>query len=69
MRGRPGPVLLVRGDWIEVYRRGHADASEPLGAAASDYASCGMRAGFGDLLRLPVSAAEVQRRFEESGER
>ena len=69
MRGRPVPVLLVRGDWIEVYRNGRADPSEPLEAAAGEYASCGARASFGDMLRLPVPVAEVQRRFEESNQR
>lgn len=69
MRGRPVPVLLVHGDWVEVYAAGRADPSSPLGEAASDYASCGARAGFGEMLRMPVSQDEARRRFEEGGER
>lgn len=68
MRGRPVPVLLVRGDWVEVYAGGRADPSDPLDAAANDYASCGARAGFGDMLLMPVSQDEARRRFEEGGE-
>lgn len=68
MRGRPVPVLLIHGDWLEVYAAGRADPSTPLGAAASDYASCGARAGFGDMLRLPVGDEVARRRFEEGGD-
>jgi uncharacterized protein YjbI with pentapeptide repeats len=68
MRGRPVPVLLVHGDWVEVYAQGRADPSSPLGEAASDYASCGARAGFGEMLLMPVSQDEARRRFEEGGE-
>lgn len=68
MRGRPVPVLLIHGDWLEVYAAGRADPSTPLGAAAGDYASCGARAGFGDMLLLPVSQEEARRRFDEGGD-
>ncbi len=68
MRGRPVPVLLVQGDRLEVYAGGRPDPSSPMGEAASEYATCGARAGFLGMLLMPVSQDEARRRFEESGE-
>ena len=64
-RDRPMPVLLLWGDQAEVYLGGRgtfgATEGDPRG---SDYASCGARAGFGTMTRMPVAAAEARRLFE-----
>lgn len=65
-RGRPEPVLMLAGDSALVYRggRGFRDDSEhPVG----DYASCGARAGFGVMVRVPVGEAELNRLRGEIG--
>jgi uncharacterized protein YjbI with pentapeptide repeats len=59
-RGRPAPVLMLHGERAEVYGRGRAfreDSEYPVG----DYASCGARAGFDTMVRVPASAAEIER--------
>jgi uncharacterized protein YjbI with pentapeptide repeats len=68
-RGRPMPVLLLWDDRADVYQAGRIrhgeDGSDPR---PSDYASCGARAGFSEMLRMPVSDAEAARRFDSLGE-
>lgn len=64
-RDRPMPVLLLWGDRAEVYLNGRGTFGATEGdPRASDYASCGARAGFGEMIRMPISAEEAQRRFE-----
>lgn len=53
---RPVPVVRLRGDRLEVYRGGHADFEED--PRPGDYASCGARASFGEMVRVPVTAGE-----------
>jgi uncharacterized protein YjbI with pentapeptide repeats len=65
-RGRPEPVLMLAGDTALVYRNGRsfgADNEHPAG----DYASCGARASFGAMVRVPVSEAELNRLRGEVG--
>ena len=64
-RDRPMPVLLLWGERAEVYLRGRGTFGATEGdPRASDYASCGARAGFGEMIRMPVPRAEAQRRFD-----
>jgi uncharacterized protein YjbI with pentapeptide repeats len=57
-RGRPMPVLRFRGDWAEVHHFSHyKDPREVV----SDYITCGARAGFGEMIRLPLTSAEARR--------
>ncbi|WP_165357285.1 pentapeptide repeat-containing protein [Sphingosinicella sp. CPCC 101087] len=64
-RGRPVPVMLFWDDRGEVYRHGHPHAGvEGVDPRAIHYASCGVRAHFGELVRLPLPAAEATARFE-----
>lgn len=59
-RGRPAPVLMLHGERAEVYGQGRAsreDSEYPVG----DYASCGARAGFDTMVRVPASEAEIER--------
>ena len=64
-RGRPVPVLLLWGDRAAVYRHGHAHPGDAqVDPRASDYASCGVRAGFGELVRVPVGDAEARAVFD-----
>jgi len=59
-RGRQAPVLMLYGERAEVYGGGRAfreDSEYPVG----DYASCGARAGFDTMVRVPASAAEIER--------
>jgi uncharacterized protein YjbI with pentapeptide repeats len=68
-RGRPIPVLLFWGERGEVYRHGHSETGgEGVDARAGDYASCGARAGFGELVRLPIPEAEARAFFESLDE-
>ena len=60
-RGRPMPVLLLDGDEVEVWRNGQFH----VGSGWSDYASCGARAGFGRMVRMPLPEAEVRATFEQ----
>ena len=56
LRGRPVPVVRLYGDRLEVYRSGHADFEED--PRPGDYASCGARAYFDEMVRVPVTAEE-----------
>jgi len=68
-RGRPIPILLFWGERGEVYRHGHPEGGgEGVDPRAGDYASCGVRAGFGELVRLPVPEAESRAFFESLDE-
>jgi hypothetical protein len=60
LRGRPMPVLRFQGDWAEVYRGGRGGFEGSADPRMSDYASCGARASFGDLMRVPVKRAEAE---------
>ena len=63
--GRPIPVLLFWDDRGEVYRHGHTEGGgEGVDPRAGDYASCGARAGFSELVRLPVPPTEAQAVFD-----
>jgi len=65
-RGRPEPVLMLAGETALVYRAGRGfrdDSEHPVG----DYASCGARAGFGAMVRVPVGEAELARLREGIG--
>jgi len=64
-RGRPMPVLLLWDDRAEVWQRGHVRLDDRYGDPRfSDYASCGMRAGFGEMVRVPLPQAEVRALFD-----
>jgi uncharacterized protein YjbI with pentapeptide repeats len=68
-QGRPVPVLLFWDDRAEVYRHGHAYGDEDeVDLRANEFASCGARAGFSELVRLPVAEAEARAAFESFGE-
>jgi uncharacterized protein YjbI with pentapeptide repeats/uncharacterized protein len=59
---RPMPVLRFIGDTAEVYRNGVAGWGEDsLDPRPSEYASCGARASFDEMVRVPVSEAELDR--------
>jgi uncharacterized protein YjbI with pentapeptide repeats len=59
---RPMPVLRFVGDTAEVYRNGVAGWGEDsLDPRPSDYASCGARAHFPHMVRVPVSETELDR--------
>lgn len=60
-RDRPMPVLRIRGDWAEAYVHASADPRDPR---HSDYVTCGARAGFGDMIRLPLTSAEASRWYK-----
>jgi uncharacterized protein YjbI with pentapeptide repeats len=57
-RNRPMPVLRIRGEWAEAYIHAQADPRDPR---YSDYIMCGARAGFGEMVRLPLTSAEASR--------
>jgi uncharacterized protein YjbI with pentapeptide repeats len=57
-RDRPMPVLRFRGEWAEAYIQEFADRRDPR---ISDYITCGARAGFGEMIRLPLTGAEARR--------
>lgn len=59
LRGGPMPVLRFEGDWVEVYRGGQGGFAEQEDPRGSEYASCGARASFGDMVRVPVTEAEA----------
>jgi len=69
-RTRPMPVLLLWGERAEVYERGRSGPGGEEGdPRSSDYASCGARAGFSEMVRMPVSdAAIAAHRATMSGE-
>lgn len=59
-RTRPMPVLLLWGERAEVYELGRSGPGGEEGdPRSSDYASCGARAGFSEMVRMPVSDAEI----------
>lgn len=59
---RPMPVLRFIGDTARVYRNGVAGWGEDsLDPRPSDYASCGARAHFPRMVRVPVAEAEIDR--------
>ena len=62
-RDRPMPVLLFWDDRAMVYQHGRASAGEGGDPRFSDYASCGMRASFDELIRVPVSEEEAKALF------
>ncbi|HEU0098761.1 MAG TPA: pentapeptide repeat-containing protein [Allosphingosinicella sp.] len=57
-RSRPMPVLRIRGDRAEAYGDGFGDHGDPR---ISDYISCGARARFGEMVRLPLTSAAARR--------
>ena len=59
-QGRPMPVLRFWEDRAEVYQYGHPSLGGDGDPRFSDYASCGARAGFETLVRLPVPEAEAR---------
>lgn len=67
-RDRPMPVLLFWDDRAQVYQHGRPFAGDSGDPRFSDYASCGMRASFGNLLRVPVSDEEARRIFDSYAE-
>lgn len=69
-RGKPMPVLRFRGDRAEVWRMGRSGGGEREGDPRdSDFASCGARAGFSSMIRVPLSSAQAERLLEpRSGE-
>ena len=58
LRTRPMPVLRFWEDHAEVYQNGHSGSGDD--PRFSDYAGCGMRAGFTTMFRLPVTEAEAR---------
>ena len=64
-RERQMPVLGFVGDRVEVYRSGRDNLGGPEGdPRLSDYASCGMRAAFAPMVRVPGEAAAARRMLE-----
>jgi uncharacterized protein YjbI with pentapeptide repeats len=64
-RERPMPVLSFVGDRVEVYRSGRDNLGGPDGdPRLSDYASCGMRAAFAPMVRVPGEEAAARRMLE-----
>ncbi len=60
------PVLRFLGDTAEVYRNGVAGWGEDsLDPRPSEYASCGARAHFPHMIRVPVPDAELDRMIAE----
>ena len=65
-RGRPMPVLLIDGDEAEVWQNGRFTVESEWGdPRVSNYASCGARAGFGRMVRLPLPEAQIRANFEQ----
>lgn len=57
-RGRPMPVVRISGGRAEAYVHASADPRDPR---MNDYIMCGARAGFGKMVRLPLTSAEAIR--------
>ncbi|HEX8669660.1 MAG TPA: pentapeptide repeat-containing protein [Allosphingosinicella sp.] len=65
-RGRPMPVLRFWADRAEVHEGGHSHpGSEEDEPSFSDYVTCGARARFGPMVRLPVTDAEARAALEQ----
>lgn len=62
-RGKPIPVLRLYGDRLEVWRGGQSGFVEGEDPRAGDYASCGVRAAFPEMIRVPISQAEAEQLF------
>lgn len=61
-RGVPMPVLRFRGERVEVWQMGKSGFGDDEGdPRASNFASCGARAAFSPMIRVPLSTAEVDR--------
>ena len=68
-RERPMRVLRFHGDRALVWKNGHAGGQHVDGDSRySDYASCGARAGFSEMVRVPVGEAEARRIFDSYGD-
>ncbi|HEU0135585.1 MAG TPA: pentapeptide repeat-containing protein, partial [Allosphingosinicella sp.] len=65
-RGKPMPVLRFRGQQVDVWRMGKG-GDEEGDPRESDFASCGARAAFSPMLRVPLSTAQVERLLEKRG--
>ena len=59
-RGKPMPVLRFRGDRADVWRMGRGGDGEG-DPRESEFASCGARAAFSPMLRVPLSSAQAER--------
>jgi uncharacterized protein YjbI with pentapeptide repeats len=59
-RGKPMPVLRFRGGRADVWRMGRGGDGEG-DPRESDFASCGARAAFSPMIRVPLSTEEVER--------
>jgi uncharacterized protein YjbI with pentapeptide repeats/uncharacterized protein YecT (DUF1311 family) len=68
-RGKPIPVLRLFGDRAEVWRGGQGGLSEGEDPRVGDYASCGVRASFPEMIRVPVTLAEARQLFEDYEDR
>ncbi|MEA3030444.1 MAG: hypothetical protein QOG13_1769 [Sphingomonadales bacterium] len=62
------PVLLLWGASAEVYENGRSgEGGEQGDPRSSDYASCGARAAFSEMVRMPASEAEIARMEAQTG--
>ncbi len=62
-RGRPLPVLRFWADRVEVYRNGQMGSLDQ-DPRPSDYASCGARAAFEEMVRVPASDTQINAAIE-----
>ena len=68
-QGRSIPLLLFWDDRGIVYMNGHPEGGrEGVDERAGDLVSCGARAGFGELVRIPVGEAEARAVFDSLDE-
>ncbi len=65
--GRPIPVLRISGEKLEVWRNGRGGGADDGDPSIGDNVSCGARAGFGAMVRLPVEPERVRILFELPG--
>jgi hypothetical protein len=63
----PVPVLRFRGDRAEVYERGHPSDEASLRNGFDFLASCGARAGFEEMIRVPYPPGGAHRLWHEAG--
>jgi hypothetical protein len=62
----PMRVLRFEDERAEVFRNGQQPwERDPVESRYSDYARCGARAGFENMIRVPVQPAAVDRMFAE----